>query len=50
MGTCQIVDAFPAFLGYWPSIRHKPIDEQIDAWATNYMARWPELLTKQQAC
>ena len=50
MGTCQIVDAFPAFLDLWPTIRHKTIDGQIDAWATGYMARWPELLAMQQAC
>ena len=36
MPTCYIVDAFPAFLEFWPSIRHKTIDEQIDAWETGY--------------
>ena len=50
MGTCHIIDAFPAFLETWPTIRHKTINEQIDAWATGYMARWPELLAKQKAC
>jgi hypothetical protein len=50
MGTCQIVDAFPTFLEFWPAIRHKTVDEQIDAWETAYMPRWPELLAKQQAC
>ena len=50
MPTCCIVDAFPAFLEFWPTIRHKIIDEQIDAWATIYMARWPELLAMQKAC
>jgi len=50
MPTCHVVDAFPAFLEFWPTIRHKTIDEQIDGWTTSYMARWPELLAKQQAC
>ena len=50
MGICHVVDAFPAFLDLWPTIRHKTIDQQIDAWAISYMAGWPELLAKQQAC
>ena len=50
MGRCRVVDAFPAFLDLWPTIQYKPVDIQIEAWATNYMAGWPELLAKQQAC
>jgi len=34
----------------WPKIRHNSIDRQIEAWETGYMAGWPELLAKQQAC
>ena len=50
MGRCYVVDAFPAFLDLWPTIQHKPVDRQIEAWATDYMAAWPDLLAKQQAC
>jgi hypothetical protein len=50
MSKCHVVDAFPEFLEFWPAIRHGTVDEQIDAWATTYMARWPELLAKQKAC
>ena len=50
MGRCYVIDAFPAFMELWPAIRHKSIDGQIDAWAGSYMARWPELLAKQQEC
>lgn len=50
MPTCHVIDAFPAFLGLWPSIRHKNVDEQLDAWETTYMAHWPELLAMQKAC
>jgi len=50
VSTCTIVDAFPAFLELWPSIRYKAVDEQLVAWETLYMADWPELLSMQQAC
>jgi hypothetical protein len=50
MSTCYLIDAFPAFLELWPSIQDKSIDEQLRAWETTYMARWPELLAMQQAC
>ena len=50
MGTCRIIDAFPAFLELWPTVRHGTIDQQITSWETGYMAGWPELLAKQQAC
>ncbi len=50
MPTCQIVDAFPAFLELWPSIRQLSTDEQLDAWENRYMAQWPELLSMQQVC
>jgi hypothetical protein len=50
VSTFHIVDAFPDFLELWPSIRHKAVDEQLDAWETTYMARWPELLVMQKAC
>jgi hypothetical protein len=49
MSECCVIDAFPAFLEFWPTVRHEPVDAQVDAWASVYMARWPELLAKQQS-
>ena len=43
----NLVDAFPAFLAFWEQAQHKPLEEQILAWETEYMAPWPELLAKQ---
>ncbi len=43
----ELIDTFPAFLAYWAKARHKPVDDQIEGWATEYMGRWPELLVKQ---
>jgi hypothetical protein len=34
MGTCKLIDTFPAFLTYWFKVRDKPLDEQIEHWAT----------------
>jgi hypothetical protein len=47
MGTCKLIDTFPAFLTYWTKAREKHLDDQIESWATDYMAPWPELLRKQ---
>ena len=44
---CEIVDTFPAFLAYWERAWGDPLDAQIESWAADYMARWPELLAKQ---
>ena len=49
MSGCCVIDTFPAFLEFWPAVRHKPVDAQVDAWASVYMARWPELLVKQKS-
>ncbi|MCD6518494.1 MAG: hypothetical protein J7M05_01020 [Anaerolineae bacterium] len=45
----ELLDTFPAFLTYWARARHLPLDEQISAWATEYLSAWPELLEKQIA-
>jgi hypothetical protein len=45
----KVIDTFPAFLAYWDAFRSEPVDVQVEAWATDYMARWPELLEKQVA-
>lgn len=47
MGTCEVVNTFPAFLAYWARVRDTPLDDQIEGWATEYMAPWSELLRKQ---
>ena len=47
MGTCKLIDTFPAFLTYWAKAREKHLDDQIESWASDYMAPWPELLRKQ---
>ncbi len=47
MSTCEFVDTFPAFLTYWAKVQDKPLSDQIESWATEYMALWPELLDKQ---
>ncbi|MFN2183779.1 MAG: hypothetical protein ACK2UU_07300 [Anaerolineae bacterium] len=50
MFTCRIVDAFPTFLEFWPSVRHKTIDEQLVAWEAATVVHWPALLAMQKAC
>ncbi len=47
MKSFEIIDTFPAFQTYWMKARRKPVDEQIELWAKEYMAAWPELLEKQ---
>jgi hypothetical protein len=45
--TWEILDTFPAFLAFWESAHHKSLDAQIDAWVSDYMDMWPELLYTQ---
>jgi hypothetical protein len=47
MGTCALIDAFPAFLSYWAEAQEQSLENQIESWATAYMAPWPELLRMQ---
>jgi hypothetical protein len=47
MSQVEIIDTIPAFLHFWAEIRDEPLTAQIEAWASQYMARWPELLAKQ---
>jgi hypothetical protein len=44
----NLIDTFSEFLTFWQNAQQKPIDTQIDSWASGYMRRWPELLEKQQ--
>lgn len=48
MTPYKVVDTFPAFLAFWQKAQHQPIETQIEGWAEDYMAQWPELLAKQQ--
>ncbi|HUW13189.1 MAG TPA: hypothetical protein VM537_25925 [Anaerolineae bacterium] len=48
MAHCEVIDGFPAFLGFWDQVRQEPTDRQVEGWATQYMSHWPELLVKQQ--
>ena len=48
MAHCEIIAAFPTFLMFWAQVRQQPTDLQVEAWASEYMWRWPELLAKQQ--
>lgn len=48
MPKCNVIDTFPEFLAFWQEAQHKPIDAQIDRWASEYMSQWPELLEKQK--
>jgi hypothetical protein len=43
----MIIDTFEAFLAFWVEAKRKPLAEQIEGWATTYMAQWPELLSMQ---
>lgn len=47
MNTLEILDTFPAFLDFWDKCRDFPLDAQIDRWAGDYLAPWPDLLAKQ---
>jgi hypothetical protein len=44
-----VIDTFPAFVAFWESVQGQSIDTQIERWASEYMASWPELLDKQRA-
>jgi len=44
---CEWVDTFPAFLAWWSRYQDRPLDDQIEGWEREYMALWPELLSRQ---
>lgn len=48
MSKCSVIDTFPQFRTFWRTAQQKSLDEQINGWASNYMAPWPELLEKQR--
>ena len=47
MSANLIVDTFPAFLKFWEKVRGRSRDEQVEGWASTYLASWPELLKMQ---
>lgn len=47
MPTFYLVDTFPAFLSWHQKARLLEVDKQVNSWADDYMAEWPELLEKQ---
>ncbi len=48
MPSATVIDTFPAFLTLWARVQGYPLEAQIDAWVSEYMSAWPELLAKQQ--
>jgi hypothetical protein len=47
MPKFQIVDTFTEFRTFWKHVRHKPPENQLACWASDYMSQWPELLELQ---
>lgn len=47
MADCIVIDTYPDFIEYWDEFCQMPIEQQIEGWASMYMAHWPELLDKQ---
>jgi len=47
MNSFEVIDTFPAFQTYWAKAQNKPMDAQIELWASEYMSNWKELLDKQ---
>ena len=43
-----VIGTVPEFLTFWQEVKNKPVDDQIEAWVTQYMSRWPELLAMQK--
>lgn len=48
MPNYKIIDTFPTFRMFWARARHKPPNDQVEGWVSDYMSQWPELLEKQQ--
>jgi hypothetical protein len=47
MSGCTLIDTYPAFLEFWTEACRQTIEQQIEGWASKYMAQWPELYDKQ---
>jgi hypothetical protein len=47
MKNIRIIDTFDDFSACWSKVAKASTDRRIDAWAEDYLSRWPELLAKQ---
>ncbi len=47
MADLELIDTYPAFLAWWEAAQDRPLEDQVESWAQEYMARWPELLAAQ---
>jgi hypothetical protein len=47
MASCRLIHTFPEFQAYWQLAQDQPLGAQIEAWASEYISAWPELLDKQ---
>jgi hypothetical protein len=43
----SLIDTYPEFLRFWNRVKNLPLDDQINRWATDYLASWPDLLRIQ---
>jgi hypothetical protein len=42
--TPEILDTYDAFEAFWRNAKAFPVRQQLDAWAAQYLAMWPDLL------
>ncbi|MBU0493971.1 MAG: hypothetical protein KKA73_30095 [Chloroflexi bacterium] len=49
MPDWPVLDTWPHWQAVWARVAQAPLDDQIDAWANEYMARYPALFAKQTA-
>jgi len=47
MAEVEVIDIFLDFLQWWAKAHERPVDEQINGWADEYLSSLPELLKKQ---
>ena len=47
MQQIRIINTYPDFLEFWEKYQNRPITIQVEKWASEYMAKWPELLEMQ---
>jgi hypothetical protein len=48
--SCRLLDTFSEYLAFWSRVESLSDEEQVAAWADDYMAGCPELLAKQLEC
>jgi len=47
MMAAEILDTFPSFQDIWQKAKHLELPEQVEAWHSQYMGFWPDLLQQQ---